>query len=971
MREGKQTSIHLLLATIVTVVGTILILITLVIPWEFWMIPIILVGNSLVWFLHVGRLGSEQFYQNLCTGLLMVGFFFFGVHSNSLFDIPAVACMMILVFSMFDKKRLLFMTAVLYVVELMYHWLVLGTITPDMEDTEVVRLVLGVCVTVGAISIARYRINRRLETRRDFDKTLRELETAGRQNAVFLSNVSHELRTPINMVIGISEVVLEKEKSPEIKKDMLSVQLAGKRMSTLINNMLDYTEIVEGTLTPSMHEYMITSVLNDVITMSVMQGGSSPLEMVFDIDPKVPAVMMGDSEKITHVLKIIVENSIKFTEEGGINVCVGCRKESYGVNLTIDIYDTGIGMTDSQMNQMFDDFYQADTGSSRLASGLGLGIPIARGLLHAMGGFIHFESKDRQGLEAHIAIPQVVVDDSPAVSLDNPEKLCIACYFRPERFSCDEVRGYYDKLIYHLVDGLGIEGYQAHNFEGLLKLLDTHPLTHVFIAQTEYEGNMDYYEGLSQKLRVGVIVDRDYEPKKNSRLMIIRKPFFALSIANLLNGEADENEFEEAQAAGRKPFSCKGVRVLAVDDEEMNLVVAKGVLGSYGIQVDTCQSGKEALERCGNTPYHMIFLDHMMPGFDGVETLRRIREMNGGMYEDLPVVALTANTISGAREMFRNEGFTEFIPKPIERTVLERVLRKSLPEECIEYNPTPSPAEKMRQGTEDVKEIPEIQNEPESVESLSEASQSELPEMTPEELKAGQELAEMLLGMINKETGHEEPEPEEVQLEETEIEPEPEEIQLEETEIEPEPEEVQLEETETEPEPEEIQLEETETEPEPEEVRLEETEIEPELEEIQLEETETEPELEAIEPEEDEEFPRFAPLKQAGLNVKLGMDYCCGEEDFYKEMLDTFQKHSREKEVELLTLYKTGNWEDYIIKVHALKSTSLTIGAEGLSELARAIEQAGKAGNMDFVHRNHLKLLLLYEEVCKSIAKLE
>ncbi len=915
MREGKQTSIHLLLATIVTVVGTILILITLVIPWEFWMIPIILVGNSLVWFLHVGRLGSEQFYQNLCTGLLMVGFFFFGVHSNSLFDIPAVACMMILVFSMFDKKRLLFMTAVLYVVELMYHWLVLGTITPDMEDTEVVRLVLGVCVTVGAISIARYRINRRLETRRDFDKTLRELETAGRQNAVFLSNVSHELRTPINMVIGISEVVLEKEKSPEIKKDMLSVQLAGKRMSTLINNMLDYTEIVEGTLTPSMHEYMITSVLNDVITMSVMQGGSSPLEMVFDIDPKVPAVMMGDSEKITHVLKIIVENSIKFTEEGGINVCVGCRKESYGVNLTIDIYDTGIGMTDSQMNQMFDDFYQADTGSSRLASGLGLGIPIARGLLHAMGGFIHFESKDRQGLEAHIAIPQVVVDDSPAVSLDNPEKLCIACYFRPERFSCDEVRGYYDKLIYHLVDGLGIEGYQAHNFEGLLKLLDTHPLTHVFIAQTEYEGNMDYYEGLSQKLRVGVIVDRDYEPKKNSRLMIIRKPFFALSIANLLNGEADENEFEEAQAAGRKPFSCKGVRVLAVDDEEMNLVVAKGVLGSYGIQVDTCQSGKEALERCGNTPYHMIFLDHMMPGFDGVETLRRIREMNGGMYEDLPVVALTANTISGAREMFRNEGFTEFIPKPIERTVLERVLRKSLPEECIEYNPTPSPAEKMRQGTEDVKEIPEIQNEPESVESLSEASQSELPEMTPEELKAGQELAEMLLGMINKETGHEEPEPEEV--------------------------------------------------------RLEETEIEPELEEIQLEETETEPEPEAIEPEEDEEFPRFAPLKQAGLNVKLGMDYCCGEEDFYKEMLDTFQKHSREKEVELLTLYKTGNWEDYIIKVHALKSTSLTIGAEGLSELARAIEQAGKAGNMDFVHRNHLKLLLLYEEVCKSIAKLE
>ena len=136
---------------------------------------------------------------------------------------------------------------------------------------------------------------------------------------------------------------------------------------------------------------------------------------------------------------------------------------------------------------------------------------------------------------------------------------------------------------------------------------------------------------------------------------------------------------------GHRPFSCTNVKALAVDDEEMNLVVAKGVLGSYGIDVDTCSSGKEAVERLDSDDYDMIFLDHMMPGFDGVETLRRIREINNGMYQELPVVALTANTISGAREMFRHEGFTEFIPKPIERSVLERVLRKVLPEESIQY----------------------------------------------------------------------------------------------------------------------------------------------------------------------------------------------------------------------------------------------------------------------------------------------
>ena len=685
MRAKGQTSIHLLLASIVTMYGTLLILTILALSWEPWMIPVILTGNTLVWILHIGRTGSDSFYENLCVGLLMIGFFFFGVHSSTLFDVPAVACMLILVFSMFDKKRLLFMTAALYVLILLYHFFILHTIGHYTGTQNLIRLGLGAIVISGAIAIARYRINRRQESRNIYDSTLTQLETAGRQNAEFLSNVSHELRTPINMVLGLSEVILEKDISPGIRTDMQSIQLAGKRLSNQINNMLDYTEIVEGTLTPAKEPYMITSVLNDIITMTAMQNSKHQLEMVFDLDPRTPAVLIGDAEKISHVLKILLENSIKFTEEGGINICIGYRCEDYGINLVIDIYDTGIGMTASQLTQMCDDFYQADSGSSRFAGGLGLGLPIARGLLHAMGGFIHFDSRDRQGLHAHITIPQGVKDATPAMVLSHPERLCVACYFRTEKYASDEIRRYYDNMILHMVEGLCIEGYQAHNFEGLLKLQKNHELTHVFIAQVEYEENRSYYENLACTLRVVVIAERDYTLDPRSRLLTIHKPFFALSVVNLLNGEIKENGFGEAQAAGRKPFSCDGVRVLAVDDEEMNLVVAKGVLGSYGIKVDTCLSGKEAIERCTNASYDIIFLDHMMPGFDGVETLKRIREVNNGMYQERPVIALTANTISGAREMFRNEGFTEFIPKPIERAVLERVLRKVLPKQSIQY----------------------------------------------------------------------------------------------------------------------------------------------------------------------------------------------------------------------------------------------------------------------------------------------
>lgn len=865
MRTEEQTSMHLLLAVIVSVFSVTLIVVTAALSWEPWMVPLVMAGCFSVWCLHIGNIGTELIYENLCAGVMLTEFFFFGVHSISLYDIPAVVCIMILVFSMFDRKWLLYLTAGLYVLVLLYHFVFLHTIHYHMEFKETVQLALGLIVMVGAAAIARYRIDRRKADRRRYDTAFAELEKAGRQNAEFLSNVSHELRTPINMVLGISDVTLGKDVAPEIRTDMQSIQLAGKRLSNQINNMLDYTEISEGTLIPAREEYMITSVLNDMITMTAIQGSRYQLEMVFDINPKTPAVLVGDAEKISHVLKIILENAIKFTEEGGINVCIEFRRESYGINLVIDIYDTGIGMTNTQLTQIYDDFYQADSGSSRFAGGLGLGIPIARGLLHAMGGFVHFESKGMDGLHAHIVIPQGVADDTPCVVLPNADELCIACYFRPEKYSCDEVRSYYDKLIVSLVEGLGIEGYQAHNFDGLKKLLRTYKLTHVFIAQSEYEENHSYYEELAASLRVVLIAEREYNLSRDSRLMVIHKPFSALSVANLLNGEAWENGFEDAQTLGRKPFSCEGVRALAVDDEEMNLVVAKGVLGSYGIEVDTCLSGREAVEKCQTADYDIIFLDHMMPGFDGVETLRFIREMNNGIFKDLPVIALTANTISGAREMFRVEGFTEFIPKPIERSVLERVLRRVLPEECIRYG-VPAEEEQI------LEDVPAAEKEP--------------------VLTAEKEPQTDAVSALKEETAPEE---------------------------------------------------------------------EPYSEDIPAPEEETGEVSGAI---------PYAKLEKAGINVKMGLDYCCGEEEFYLEMLRMFHSQSAAKEEEIISLYETANWTDYAVKVHALKSTSLTVGAEELSAHAKTLELAGKQGDIEYIRENHARLLRMYEEVSGSMAGL-
>ena len=301
MKADKQTSKHLLLAVVITVFSVILILTVIVMGWEPWVVPLMATGCVGVWSLHIGRGDQARMYENLCAGLLLLEFFFFSVHESSLFDIPAVACIVTLALFMLNKKWVLHVVKALYVLALLYHVLILRTITYDIGFRDGFRLVLGAGVTLGGAVLADYWIGRRTAQQAWYTSVFAELETAGKQNAVFLSNVSHELRTPINMVLGISEVALGKELAPDVRSDLTSIKLAGKRLSNQINNMLDYTEIVEGTLLPAKEHYMITSVLNDVITNTALQTNRHRLELVFDIDPKIPAVLVGDADQLPSV----------------------------------------------------------------------------------------------------------------------------------------------------------------------------------------------------------------------------------------------------------------------------------------------------------------------------------------------------------------------------------------------------------------------------------------------------------------------------------------------------------------------------------------------------------------------------------------------------------------------------------------------------------------------------------------------
>lgn len=325
-RADGKTNVHLVLAIIVTVFSLMLIVVTCTLSWEMWMVLLIILGLLLVWGLRIVPLVGEDAYEYLCSGIILFVLFFYGVHETSLFDLPITMGVFIVTLSMLDKKILLCLSVLTYLLVLLYHGIFLHTISLTMSPLEFSRLVLDVIAMFSETLLVGYMIGRRKKKNEDVRELTEQLETAKQQNADFLSNMSHELRTPINVVTGISGVLLGQEFSKEQREDIQSVQIAGIRLAEQMKDILDYTEIVENALVVLEERYMMSSILADLIAV---QKKEKELELVFDMDVNLPAVLIGDGEKIFHILKHITDNAMKYTKEGGVYVHIGFRKENY------------------------------------------------------------------------------------------------------------------------------------------------------------------------------------------------------------------------------------------------------------------------------------------------------------------------------------------------------------------------------------------------------------------------------------------------------------------------------------------------------------------------------------------------------------------------------------------------------------------------------------------------------------------
>lgn len=488
--------------------------------------------------------------------------------------------------------------------------------------------------------------------------------------SAFLANMSHEIRTPMNAIVGISEILLRGGLTTKQRDYVLSIINSGKGLLAIINDILDLSKIEAGKFEIASEEYEIESLFYDITSIIAVRIGDKPVAFLLDVDPSLPRLLLGDMARVKQILINIVGNAVKFTEKGYIRLTIHCAREEGGVMLTMAVEDTGIGIRKQDMERLFISFNQVDTHHSHSAEGTGLGLAISKQLSEMMGGAISVYSEYGVGSVFTITLRQGISEQKPII---DPEKLESASILLYEK--SDLLREFYCATM----DKMGILYEVCNDSVAFEKLVGEERFTHILadrlvMRQLSIRGALYHAQMVT-------LLSLEEHPLMSvgSTGASVYSPLFGLQLAALLSRDQEHNHAPRRSGVDMMMIQpMPYVRILIVDDNEVNLQVASGLMNPYSMKIDCVLSGREAVSAIQETDYDLILMDHMMPEMDGVETLHAIRELPDKKFKTLPVVALTANATHDAQAMFLAEGFDGFLAKPIETQKLNDLLKKWL-----------------------------------------------------------------------------------------------------------------------------------------------------------------------------------------------------------------------------------------------------------------------------------------------------
>ena len=499
-----------------------------------------------------------------------------------------------------------------------------------------------------------------------------ELMKSSNLKSDFLANMSHEIRTPMNAIIGMAEMALREELPPMAKEYVGQIKASGQTLLTIINDILDFSKIESGMMTINEAEYEPMSVVNDVANIIMTRIGSKELELTVDVDPNLPHELYGDNIRIKQIMINLANNAIKFTKMGNVHLQVDFRQTGKDMlDLYIAVSDTGSGIREGDIDKLFQSFQQLDSKRNRNIEGTGLGLAICKQLVSLMNGSIQVESEYGEGSTFSFVVPQRIINSIPSVG-QIEEKISAVGLLSGD---------YAAKQIKTDMQRLGV------NYRGLasdrdLSRLEGQKIQFLFVEQTMMSDTVQNFLKVHPEITGVVMADyRDVYSYGMDNVFIAKKPLYVLSLAGILQGDKVDQSFNRLDTEDFN-YVAPDAEILVVDDNAINLTVAKGLLSPLEMSIDTALSGREAIFKVTSKKYDLIFMDHMMPEMDGLEATQIIRNMPGENGQ-IPILALTANAVEGTREMFINGGMNDLVTKPIELKDIVSRLRKWLPPEKI------------------------------------------------------------------------------------------------------------------------------------------------------------------------------------------------------------------------------------------------------------------------------------------------